>query len=87
MIKKIVHEFEVNMQLLMNTYSRSVAENFKQFKATFEERKWKKNKNDNIFIVKKPIYDQFKKKKKVIRLNRQILSENNQWIFRDKTHQ
>lgn len=39
MIKKIVHEFEVNMQLLTNTYSRSVAENFKQFKATFEERK------------------------------------------------
>lgn len=36
----------------------------------------KTNKNDNIFIVKKPIYDQFKKKKKVIRLNRQILSEN-----------
>lgn len=63
MIKKIVHEFEVNMQLLTNTYSRSVAENFKQFKATFEERKWKKNKNDNIFIVKKPIYDQFKKKR------------------------
>lgn len=65
MIKKIVHEFEVNMQLLTNTYSRSVAENFKQFKATFEERKWKKNKNDNIFIVKKPIYDQFKKKRKL----------------------
>lgn len=39
MIKKIVHEFEVKMQLLMNTYSRSVAENFIQLKATFEERK------------------------------------------------
>lgn len=39
MIKKIVHEFEVNMQLLMNTYSRSVAEHFIKFKATFEERK------------------------------------------------
>lgn len=39
MIKKIVHEFEVKMQLLMNTYSRSVAEHFIQFKATFEERK------------------------------------------------
>lgn len=38
----------------------------------------KTNKNDNIFIVKKPIYDQLKKRKKVIRLNRQILSENNQ---------
>lgn len=83
MIKKIVHEFEVNMQLLMNTYSRSVD----TVQGYVWREKMKTNKNDNIFIVKKPIYDQFKKKKKVIRLNRQILSENNQWIVRDKTHQ
>lgn len=86
MIKKIVHEFEVKMQLLMNTYSRSVAENFIQLKATFEERKWKKIKMIISLLLKNRFMINLKKKK-VIRLNRHILSENNQWIFRDKTHQ
>lgn len=62
MIKKIVHEFEVKMQLLMNTYSRSVAENFIQLKATFEERKWKKIKMIISLLLKNRFMINLKKK-------------------------